>query len=639
MRNLLLRSLTRTCLLAAMLPALVLQTHAGNLQSSASPTAPQVQRVDPPNWWIRLPDPMLMITGENLAGARVSTHTAGIKIARTQEGSEGRYVFVWLKIGDTATPGKITLDLATAEGEKTVEIPLQRRNPAGEKAEANGGFNGFSPDDVIYLIMPDRFDDGDASNNFPGSAAYDRNAPKAYHGGDLHGIEKRLPYLKDLGVTTIWMTPIFQNDDSIGTSYHGYGATDLYAVEKRLGTLEDYRSLVKAAHQLGLKIVLDCVPNHIGVAHPWVEHPPTDHWLHGSAAHHLLTHSSFAPLTDPHSVPQQWRDVVEGWFVDSMPDMGTDDPLTAEFLRENALWWIETGAADGFRLDTFPYVNREFWHDFHAVLHHTYPRIRTVGEAFNTDPTVTAYFVGGKATQGIDTGVDTVFDFPLFSTIRQVVLKNASAKQLEEVLRQDWLFPHPENLVTFLGNHDTKRFMGEPGATPQKLELAFSLLLTLRGIPQIYSGDEIAMLGGDDPDNRRDFPGGFPGDARDAFTAQGRTAAEQEVFDHVRTLLRLRREHPALRRGELFRLACEEDTYAYLRQFRGSPDGKQPPEKLLMVLNNADQARTVEFEISDTPMANAHSVLALEGASAVTIIGSRLAASVPARSLIIYHVE
>ncbi len=555
------------------------------------------------------------------------------------DGRESRYLFVWLQIGGKAAPGKIALEVATANGHQTVEIPLERRNPAGEGAKPSVGFNGFSPDDVIYLIMPDRFDDADAATDFPGSA-FDRTAPKAYHGGDLGGIEKRLPYLKDLGVTTIWMTPIFQNDDTLGTSYHGYGATDLYAVEKRLGTLDDYRSLVKSTHQLRMKVLLDCVPNHIGVAHPWVKHPPTDHWLHGSLAHHLLTHSSFVPLTDPHSVPQQWRDVAEGWFVDSMPDMGTDDPITAQYLRQNALWWVETGAIDGFRLDTFPYVDRKFWHDFHAELHHTYPRFRTVGEAFNTDPTVTAFFVGGKITEGIDTGVDTVFDFPLFSTIRKVVLEKAPASQLETVLRQDWLFPHPENLVPFLGNHDTRRFMGEAGATPQKLKLAFSLLLTMRGIPQIYSGDEIGMPGGDDPDNRRDFPGGFPGDARDGFTPQGRTTAEQDVFEHIRMLLRLRSEHSALRTGKLFHLFSDNQTYAYVRESAGSADGKQAPERLLMVLNNADESRTVQIDTADTPVASAGSLVPLmEPETPASLQGSKIQIHTPARSLTMYRVE
>ena len=634
------RAMAAACLVAAVL-LFGVPTYAGARQgqSAVDRESVRVAQVEPPNWWIGLPDPMLMITGENLAGVRVTTSTPGIRIVRTLEGRDGRYLFVWLQIGTKAGPGKIVLRVATAGGQKIVEVPLQRRNPDGQGSKPAVGFNGFSPDDVIYLIMPDRFDDAEVANDFPGSA-YDRSAPKAYHGGDLRGIEKRLPYLKDLGVTTIWMTPIFQNDDTLPTSYHGYGATDLYAVEKRLGTLDDYRSLVKAAHQLGMKVLLDCVPNHIGVAHPWVEHPPTEHWLHGSLASHLLTHSSFVPLTDPHSTPQQWRDVVEGWFVDSMPDMGTDDPITAQYLRENAIWWVETGAIDGFRLDTFPYVDRKFWHDFHAELHRTYPRFRTVGEVFNPDPTVTAFFVGGKTTEGTDTGVDTLFDFPVFSTIRKVMLENAPASQLQTVLRQDWMFPHPENLVPFLGNHDTRRFMGEAGATPQKMKLAFSLLLTMRGIPQIYSGDEIGMPGGDDPDNRRDFPGGFPGDARDGFTPQGRTAAEQEIFAHVRTLLRLRGEHPALRTGKLFQLHGDDQTYAYVREYAGSADGKQKPERLLMVLNNADQPRTVEFDLTDTPVASARSLVPLiEPEVPATLQGSKVQIQVAARSLSIYQVQ
>ena len=236
----------------------------------------------------------------------------------------------------------------------------------------------------------------------------------------MRGIQQRLPYLKDLGVTTIWITPIYQNDDRTGRDYHGYGAIDLYAVEKHLGTLADYRALVKAAHEQGMKVLLDVVPNHVGPTNPWVDNPPTDHWFHGTREKHLDSRPPFAIETDPHAPPLEWRNTVEGWFADTLPDMGTDDPITAQYLRQNALWWAETGALDGFRIDTFPYVDRPFWRDFHADLHRTYPRFRTVGEVFNPDPTVTAFFVGGKTTEGIDTGLDTVFDFPIYSTIRNV---------------------------------------------------------------------------------------------------------------------------------------------------------------------------------------------------------------------------
>jgi glycosidase len=601
----------------------------------AGAATPRVEKIEPPNWWIGLPDPMLLLSGENLAGAQVSTSTPGVRVARTLEGLSARYLFVWLAITDAVSPGQIQLELTTGGGHQEVDLPLERRNPAAENANAGSGFNGFGPDDVIYLIMPDRFDDGDAGNNFPASGSYDRNTPRAYHGGDLRGIQKRLPYLRDLGITTIWITPIYQNDDRTGRDYHGYGATDLYAVEKHLGTLADYSSLVKAAHDQGMKVLLDIVPNHVGPTNPWVDNPPTDHWFHGTREKHLDSRSPFALETDPHAPPLEWRDAVEGWFAGILPDMGTDDPVTAQYLRQNALWWAEIGALDGFRIDTFPYVDRPFWRDFHADLHRTYPRFRTVGEVFNTDPTVTAFFVGGKTTEGIDTGLDTVFDFPIYSAIRKVVLQGASATQFEDVLRHDWMFPHPENLVTFFGNHDTKRFMGEPGATTQKLELAFALLLTLRGIPEIYYGDEIGLPGGDDPDNRRDFPGGFAGDKRDAFTSEGRTAAEQEIYSHVRELLHLRHEHPALRGGELIHILGDDKVLAYARQYAGGPAG--PAEQLLMVMNNADRPRTVELNIRDTPIARTRSTTKLMGTNDAEVRdGSEIRVPLGARSLSIY---
>ena len=605
---------------------------------AADAAAPRVEKIEPPNWWIGLPDPMLMITGENLTGARVSTNTPGIRVVRKLDGLNGHYEFVWLQIGTSALPANISLDLATEAGHQEIDLPLERRDPAGENPNGNRGFNGFSADDVIYLIMPDRFDDGDFSNNFPSARAYDRNGPRAYHGGDLRGIQQRLPYLKDLGVTTIWITPIYQNDDRTGQDYHGYGAIDLYAVEKHLGTLADYRSLVKAAHEQGMKVLLDVVPNHVGPTNPWVDNPPTNHWFHGTREKHLDSRSSFALLTDPHAPPSEWRDVVEGWFAGVLPDMGTDDPITAQYLRQNALWWAETGALDGFRIDTFPYVDRPFWRDFHSDVHRTYPRFRTVGEVFNSDPTVTAFFVGGKTTEGIDTGLDTVFDFPTYSAIRRVVLQDAPAKELEDVLRHDWMFPHPENLVTFFDNHDTRRFMGEPGASMEKLNLAFSLLLTLRGIPEIYYGDEIGMTGGNDPDNRRDFPGGFPGDKRDAFTSTGRTPAEQDVFAHVREMLSLRRQHSALREGELIHIFGNDQVLAYVRQYAGGSAGAS--EQLLMVMNNADQSRTVELNIADTPIARTRSITTLMGNGDARVMnGSTLRVSVAPRSMGIYQLK
>lgn len=595
---------------------------------SAYAAGPHVTKVEPPNWWLGLPSPMLLLTGDNLAGAHVSSSTTGVRVVRTEDGLEGKYLLVWLDTSQAAAE-PVKLSVSTSDGQQDVLFPLER--PSG------AGFSGFGPNDVIYLIMPDRFADGDIANNFPDSGSYDRKAARAYHGGDLRGIEQHLPYLKDLGVTTIWTTPIYQNDDRTGRDYHGYGATDMYAVEKHLGTLADYKSLVAATHAMGMKVILDMVPNHVGPTNPWVDHPPTQHWFHGTRDKHLATHSPFDGLTDPHAPERAWRDVVEGWFGNILPDMGTDDAVTSQYLRQNALWWTETAGLDGARLDTFPYVDRKFWHDFHAELHTTWPGFRTVGEVFNSDPSITSYFAGGVVRDGIDTGVDSVFDFPLYTAIRKIVLEDRPATQFEEVLRHDWMYPHPDNLVTFLGNHDTTRFMNAPGATPQKAKLAFSLLVTMRGIPQLYYGDEIGMTGGDDPENRHDFPGGFPGDTRNAFTSQGRTPQEQDIFSAVQTLLHLRREHPALREGMLTYLFADDKTYAYLRAYR-SVDGAMA-ERLLMVMNNADQPRTARIELQDTPAAGAREITPLLGQGATEIQGTAVKLEIPGRTLNIYTVK
>jgi glycosidase len=604
-------------------------------------TTPKISKIDPPNWWIGLPSPMVMLTGENLEHSTVSSSSRSIRVRRTMLGRNGHYLFAWLDVSRGASPGPVSLIVSNPAGKQTVQWNLERRNPAGQSPAENQGFNGFNPDDVIYLIMPDRFADGDPGNNFPASGTYDRSQPRAYHGGDLRGIQEHLPYLKGLGITTLWLTPIYDNEDQTGRDYHGYGAIDLYKVEEHFGTLAEYQSLVSAAHQSGLKVILDIVPNHVGPTNRWADDSPTDHWLHGTRQHHLVSDDKFQHLVDPHASPQEWRNIVEGWFVDLLPDMGTDDPVTSQYLRQNALWWAETGALDGFRLDTFPYVDRPFWRDFHSDVHRIYPRFKTIGEVSGFDPAVASYFVGGKTTAGIDTGVDTVFDFSLFHALREVVLHDASASQLETVLQQDWLFPHPEWLVTFLGNHDQPRFMSEPGATPQKLNLAFALLLTLRGIPQIYAGDEIGMPGGGDPDNRRDFPGGFPGDGRNAFTQAGRTADEQKIFAQLQSLLTLRKQHPALRRGRYVHIFSDERTFVYVRDFQPRADSSgQQAERLLMLMNNADQPRTVEVPISDTVLAHARKLTRVWADQDATLTsGSKILVELPARSLSIYAVE
>jgi neopullulanase len=431
-------------------------------------------------------------------------------------------------------------------------------------------------------------------------------------------------------VTALWLTPLYDNDNST-SDYHGYGAVDEYAVEDHFGTMKDYQNLVAAAHQLGLKVLLDMVPNHVGPKHPWAASQPAPGWLHGTTERHLDTDYVYAPITDPHAVKANYVSALEGWFANVLPDLAQENPLVALYLLQNGEWWAESGGVDGFRIDTFPYVPRAFWAYYHAGLLSHYPNFFTVGEVYNSDPTVTSYWAGGQTGfDGIDTHLTTPFDFPMNTAIREVVAHGASAKKIVDVLRQDRLYPHPELLVTFIGNHDMKRFLTDANGSREKLKLAFSLLATLRGIPQLYYGDEIGMTGGDDPDNRHDFPGGFPGDQHNAFTQAGRTSEEQDVYTHVQSLLKFRQEHPALRRGTQKHVAVADKYYAFTREGEG--------ERLLIVFHNSD-AENITLDLSETSIADAKTIAPIFAASPAQLQGSLLHLQLAHDSLAIYRVQ
>jgi len=590
---------------------------------------PRVSKVEPPNWWTGFqPAVMVLLYGDNLAGADISVNYPGVSIAKVQTQPDGKHTFVWLRLDRKTRPGDVVINVKTPSGATRATLSLLARS------SPEGKFQGITRDDVIYLIMPDRFADGDPSNNQPKGAAdgtYDRSGAKTYHGGDLKGIQEHLPYLKDLGVTALWITPIYDNDDST-SDYHGYGAVDEYAVEDHFGTMKDYQALVAAAHQLGLKVLLDMVPNHVGPKHPWAASQPAPNWLHGTKEHHLDTDYYYSPITDPHAVKANYVSALEGWFANVLPDLAQENPLVAEYLLQNALWWTESGGLDGFRIDTFPYVPRPFWAYYLNGLFSTYPHFFTVGEVYNSDPTVTSYWAGGQTGfDGIDTRLTTPFDFPMNSAIRDTVAHGASAKKIVDVLRQDRLYPHPELLVTFIGNHDMKRFLTDASDSREKLKLAFSLLATLRGIPQLYYGDEIGMTGGEDPDNRHDFPGGFPGDQHNAFSQAGRTPEEQDIYAHVQGLLRLRREHAALRTGVQKHVAVADNYYAFTRETDN--------ERLLIVFHNRDAAENITLDFSDTSLSSAKTLTPIFAASPVQLDGTKLQLQVPPNSLVIYRVQ
>lgn len=626
----------RLCTIAAALLVLLCPV---SLPAAAQSTAvdngkPVLTKVDPPDWWIGLPDPMLLLRGEHLDQAKFSIGSAPAKIVRSQVSPNGHWAFLWLAV-HTSKPQTIQIRATNAAGSASYDFLLSQRKAAG------AGFQGFSSRDVMCLIMTDRFADGDTSNDAPANDPdpVDRSKPRGWHGGDFRGIEQHLDYLQQLGVTTLWTTPVYDNNPS-PEAYHGYSATDMYAVDPHFGTLTDYQHLVADLHKRGMKAVLDTVPNHVGPRHPWALDPPTPDWFHGTVAHHSVAQGNFLSVLDPHSAPLNSRDVTDGWFANVLPDLNQENPLVERFLIQNAIWWIESARLDGLRLDTFPYVGRAFWRDFHAELHALYPHLTTVGEVFDREPVITSYFAGGRDHAGIDTGLDTPFDFPTYFALRDIFVRNASMHELERTLADDWLYPHPERLVPFLGNHDTRRFLSEPHATTADLKLAFGVLATLRGMPQLYSGDEIAMEGGEDPDNRRDFPGGFPSDIADAFVASGRTPVQQEMFEWTSQLLAVRARHAAFQTGRLQTVFVDDSAIAYLRtpSTQGCT-GVSGDERYLVVVNNADKPRELAMETEATGLAGCTQWNpALNATASPHKVGSKLHVALGAKQLAIYRV-
>ena len=636
------------CFVCALLTAVsfVLFCEPGlRAQEPASPNAPVVKKVEPPNWWVGLTsDVLVLLSGKDLQATRAECNLSEVMVSRTQSSVNGDYLFVWLKFSPELKNGTAVCRITTAKGQTTFEFPIAARK------QLLGRNQGLAPDDVMYLIMPDRFADGDPANDepaeFPGS--HDRTKPRAYHGGDLRGIKAHLPYLKDLGVTALWLTPIVKN--GAAADYHGYGAVDLYAVDPHLGTVRDYQDLVAAAHQQHMKVFFDVVPNHVGPLNPWVKDPPMADWFHGTAEHHLTSFSPLKPgfygepdekqktndlfesLVDPHTPSRMRKNLTDGWFFDKLPDMNTENPVVMQYLIQNSIWWAETSGLDGYRIDTFPYVPRAFWAQWHEVLRRIYPRLSTIGEVFHPDPTVTSFFAGGrKGWDGIDTQLTTVFDYPLYFALRDVLLNRAPAGRISNVLRQDSLYPHPEYLVPFFGNHDTSRFAGAPGATLDKLKLAFGLTLTVRGIPELYDGDEIGMQGGSDPDNRRDFPGGWPEDAQNAFTREGRTREQEAIFQYVRTMLRLRREHEALQVGKLWHLASDDSSYVFLRE--------SDEDKLVIAFHDGASPKAMSISLRDTPAEAATGISTLFGEAQADLAEDSLKLTLPPQSITIFALQ
>jgi glycosidase len=613
--------------------------------ASAQRAAPTVLKVEPPNWWAdHSVNPVrVLMRGRNLAGARIEIKGTGLRVSRVSANAAGTYLFADVTIAPHAVPGVRTLRISTPGG--ATEAPFGISAPLARA----GRFQGFTTDDVIYLIMTDRFSDGDPSNDDPAVSRgmFDRAKTRYYHGGDFQGVINHLPYLKALGVTAIWLTPWYDNVNHLNereqypdkpggarepiTDYHGYGAVDYYGVEEHFGTMETLRRLVDAAHRNGIKIIQDEVANHTGPYHPWnVEGAPTPTWYNGTQDEHLANNFQTWVLHDPHAIPELKRTVLEGWFVNILPDMNQSDTEAARYEIQNTLWWIGMTGIDAIRQDTWQYVPNSFWRDWTAAVKREYPHVNVVGEVLDGEVAHTSFYQGGRARfDGVDTGLDTLFDFPLLYPVRRAFAEGKPLREAVQIVSYDHLYPNPSVLLPLIGNHDMGRFMSEPGANVTGLKLAETLIMTMRGTPQLYYGDEIAMRGTGDPDNRRDFPGGWHGDQHNAFESSARSPEERDAHDHLSLLGRLRRELEPLRRGALVNLYVGEQQWVYAR--------KTARESVIVAFNNDTKPATFEFDARPAGLPDGtHLVDRLSVSRDVSIVGGKLTITLPARSAALF---
>ncbi|MEP6741857.1 MAG: alpha-amylase family glycosyl hydrolase [bacterium] len=608
--SLLLAAATILCILATTIPVYAWPQ-----------SPPEISKVEPPSWWAKhtINPVRLLVRGRNLAGARVRSASPAIRVSNVFVNKNATYLFLSISISPAARPGAYPLTLETPAGRTTIPFRIE---PA---LDTYFNFRGITADDVIYLIMLDRFADGDQTNDKPPDspvAANDRKNARAYHGGDLGGVIGHLPYLKELGVTALWLTPWYDNWNGVNTCdkpwcpntyYHGYHAIDYYGVEDHFGDLATLRELVTKAHALGLKVIQDQVANHVGSQHPWVSDPPLDNWFHGTLAQHRLNKFRNSALLSPHGNQDEVRNTLDGWFSDDLPDMNQEEPEVSRYEIQNSLWWIGTTGIDGIRQDTIQYTPRTFIRDLSNALHRQYPKMWMVGEVFERDAAQTSFFIGGHTGwDGIDTKLDSDFDFPLWNASLLAFTNKASMRGLRDQLKYDALYPHPLKITTFANNHDTTRFMSLEGATLAGAMMHIAFALTIRGTPQLYYGEEIAMEGKDDPDNRRDFPGGFPRDSPSAFTSAGRNSNEQKMYEGTRAWLRLRANHSAIRRGRLVDLFYDDDAYVFARQ--------DDRETVIVAFNRAGQEKTVTLP--------AGSIGLKDNAELVGLIGTTMSARV-----------
>ena len=562
--------------------------------------AVQIDRIEPTDWYVGMKDAslQLMVYGEGIKTADVTTDYPGAHIDSLVRLDSPNYLLVYMNLKG-AQPGTMTLLFQQGKQKKKVNYTLKAREKKGYERE------GFSNADVLYMLMPDRFASGRTDNDqVKGMRAYknDRSQPSLRHGGDLEGIRQHLDYFKELGVTALWFTPVLENDSpdhGTQSTYHGYATTNYYRVDPRFGSNEEYRQLCDEAHEKGLKIVMDMIFNHSGFEHPWVADMPTKDWFNtpewllpenqaksvalktmdGDAKvndKYLQTSYKLTPVVDPYASKIDMHETVDGWFVPTMPDLNQRNPHVIKYLIQNSIWWIETVGIDGIRMDTYPYADAKAMAHWMKVIGEEYPNFNTVGETWVTEPAYTAAWQKDSKIAKENSYLPTVMDFAFYDRINQAKNEETDAwwngfNRIYNNFVYDYLYQKPSNVMAFLENHDTDRFLGE-GKDTVALKQALALLLTVNRTPQLYYGTEVLMNGTKsvtDGNVRKDFPGGFPGDTKNCFTREGRTQAENAMFDWLSRLLHWRQGNDVIIKGKQTQFIPYKGIYVIARQYNG----------------------------------------------------------------------
>jgi glycosidase len=550
--------------------------------------AVEISRMEPAFWWVGMHNPELqvMVYGPNIAASDVTLEYPNVRLTRTVKPENPNYLFLYLEIGKEAQPG--VMKFTFTEGRKKLVKDYELKTRA-----TSTGAQGFEPSDVLYLIMPDRFANGNPANDLmEGMEPIDRSNSFGRHGGDFNGVMKHMDYIHDLGITTIWFNPVLENAMPRG-SYHGYSTTDFYKVDPRFGSNDDYCKLIEEAHQKGMKVVMDIIYNHCGSSHWWMKDLPCSDWLNYQDNYAQTTHNLFT-VPDVHAPKSEVDATTKGWFTRSMPDLNQENPLLADYLIQNCIWWIEYARIDGIRHDTHPYVDFDFLARWNKAVADEYPEFNIVGESWYNLSAPVAWWQRSSKVNDRQSNLKTVMDFNLLWTINDSMPadpeKTYNWKKVYEVIAQDFLYEDLKHILTFLDNHDTSRFMKKEETDLNRYKQALAFLLTTRGIPQLYYGLEILMSGEKsegDGNLRKDFPGGWEGDPVNAFTTAGRTDLQNQAHAYLTKLLNWRKGSSAIAEGELIHYTPDRNNCYIYARINGD-------DRVLVILNGSNKEVTLQ---------------------------------------------